>query len=77
MTERQFFKRAAGIAAALTVTAVLADRVTSHAQVPVAPFGEPWRTVLGSAVVRLAIIVGAHVVRWVYLIFSGRSPNLG
>ncbi len=77
MTEGQFFKRAAGVAAAMTVTAVLADRVTSHTQIPVAPFGEPWRTLLGSAVVWLALVVAAHVVRWVYLIFSGRGPNLG
>lgn len=77
MTEAQFFRRAAVAATGLTLVALAVDRAIPHESIPVAPFGEPWLTVVGSVVMWVGILVVSHVGRWVYLIIRGREANLG
>jgi len=77
MTEVTFLKRAAMTAAGLTVVALALDRAIPHDPIPVAPFGEPWLTMLGSLALWLAILAVSHVGRWLYLIVRRREPNLG
>ncbi len=77
MTEGQFFRRTAIAAAGLTLVALIVGWAIPHDPIPVAPFGEPWLTLLGCAGLWLAILVVGHISRWVYLIISGREPNIG
>jgi hypothetical protein len=77
MTEAQFFHRTVIAATGLTLLALVADRAIPHAPIAVAPFGEPWLSVLGGVVLWLAILVAGHVGRWAYLIIRGRDPDLG
>ncbi len=77
MTEAQFFRRTAITATGLTLATWALDRAIPHAPIPVAPFGEPWLSLLGGVVLWLAILVVSHVARWVYLIIRGREPDLG
>ena len=77
MTEMQFFRRAAVIAAGLTLAVLLVDRMTPHEAAWVLPFGEPWLTILGGGGIWLGTLVVFHVGRWIYLIIRKRGPNLG
>jgi hypothetical protein len=77
MTEGRFLGRAAIAATVLTLICLVIDRVIPHDPIPVAPFGEPWLTMLGAVGVWIAVFVVAHLGRWAYLIVRGREPDLG
>jgi hypothetical protein len=77
LTEGQFFKRTVIGAAALTLIVGAVDRVLPHDPIPVAPFGEPWLTIVPGVVLWVGLVAISHVARWIYLIITGREPNLG
>jgi hypothetical protein len=77
MTEAQFFKRTAIGAGGLALVTLIVDWAVPHGPIPVAPFGEPWLTLLAGVVLWIGIVVVSHVGRWLYLIIRRREPNLG
>jgi hypothetical protein len=76
-TEGQFFKRTVIGAAALTLVVWAVDSVLPHDPIPVAPFGEPWLTIVGGVGIWVGLVAISHVARWIYLIVTGREANLG
>jgi len=76
MTEGQFFKRTAIGAAGLALATLIVGRAV-HDSIPVAPFREPWLTLLGGVILWVGIVVVSHVGRWVYLIIRRREPSFG
>jgi hypothetical protein len=77
MTEGRFFRQAALASTGVTLLILVVDRAIPHDPIPVAPFGEPWLTMVGSIGIWLAAFVASHVGRWIYLIVLGREPDLG
>jgi predicted metal-binding membrane protein len=77
MTEITFLRKTAVAASAATAVVIVLDRLGDRTLPEAVPFGEPWVTIIGGAACWLAFVVIAHVVRWLYMAVTGRTPNLG
>ncbi len=78
MTEARFFRGTAVTAGVAVIALVIWARVGTRTLPHIfLPFGEPWLTIVSTVAWWLLILVAAHVVRWLYLGVTGRSPDLG
>jgi hypothetical protein len=58
---RHFSKLAALAASAAAIAALIWDRAVPHEPPWVAPFGEPWLTIVGLAIIWIGVFVAAFV----------------